>query len=74
MEAWLEVLCTAYGARVPVLKLDAIEAQHELIGSDETISDFLGAFKCLENNPLGAQVAFPDHCSQGALGGPLNTG
>lgn len=53
VEAWLEVLCTAYGACVPVLKLDPIEAQHELIGPDKTLSDFLGAFKCLENNPLG---------------------
>lgn len=47
MEAWLEVLCTAYGTCVPVLKLDPIEAQHELIGPDKTFSDFLGAFKCL---------------------------
>lgn len=57
MEAWLEILCTAHGTCVPVLKLDPIEAQHELIGPDKTLSDFLGAFKCLENNPPGTQVA-----------------
>lgn len=53
MEAWLEILCTAHSTCVPVLKLDPIEAQHELIGPDKTLSDFLGAFKCLENNLLG---------------------
>lgn len=65
VEAWLEVLCTADGTGGPVLKLDPIKAQHELIGPDETLSDLLGAFKCLQNNPLGAQVALTHHCSQG---------
>lgn len=59
VEARLEVLCTAYSTRVPVLKVDPIEAQHELIGPDKTLSDFLGAFKCLENNPLGLRC--PSH-------------
>lgn len=72
MEARLEVLCAAHGTCVPILKLDPIEAQHEFIGPDKTLSDFLGAFKCLENNPLG--LRWPtDHCSQGALGGTLGT-
>lgn len=69
MEALLEVLCTADSACIPVFELDSIKAQHELIGPDKTLSDLLGAFKCLENNPLGAQVALTDHCSQGTLGG-----
>lgn len=36
--------------------MDPIKAKHELIGLDKTLFDLLGAFKRLENNPLGAQV------------------
>lgn len=68
LEALLVALRSAHLACVPVLELDSVEPQHELVGLDKPLPSLLGAFKGLESSPPQTSVGDASRRSDSSRG------